>query len=188
MRRVFVYEYLSGGGSLGHEAEVAALLPLGAAMRDAIVSDLHALPEFAVTCAVCARPGAGAAHDTLPTATARAGEDPVAFVQRQAAAHDLAWVVAPETDGLLLRFAQAVDTPRWIGCRPDAIRVASSKRATLEALAARGVPTPLSFGPRLTRRWIVKPDDGAGAVATRVHDDAVAAQADLAQRRRRRRA
>jgi predicted ATP-grasp superfamily ATP-dependent carboligase len=182
MRRVFVYEYLSGGGSLGGDAEAEGLLAMGAAMRDAIVSDLRALPELSVTCAVSARRGAGAPHAAMATATARAGEDPVAFVQRLAAEHDLAWVVAPETDGLLLDFAQAVDPPRWIGCRPDAIRVAGSKRATLEALHARGVPTPLSFGPRLTRRWIVKPDDGAGAVATRVHADQAPAQADLQRR------
>ena len=146
MRRVFVYEYLSGGGSLGHEAEVAALLPLGAAMRDAIVSDLHALPEFAVTCAVCARPGAGAAHDTLPTATARAGEDPVAFVQRQAAAHDLAWVVAPETDGLLLHE----------GHRVLAVTCGRGRRRVVRRAGSAAVPTRSAShraSTRRSRRW-----------------------------------
>ena len=38
------------------------------------------------------------------------------FVARQADAHHLVWVVAPETDGLLAQFQRRVDPARWLGC------------------------------------------------------------------------
>ena len=64
---------------------------------------------------------------------------------------------------MLAALRDAVGAERWIGCGAHAIRVASRKRATLEALAAHGVPTPLDFAG-VAARWVVKPDDGAGAV------------------------
>jgi predicted ATP-grasp superfamily ATP-dependent carboligase len=46
------------------------------------------------------------------------------------------------------------------------------------------VLTPLDFATsRATRRWVVKPDDGAGAIATRVHDTFAAARDDAEARR-----
>jgi len=185
MRRIFIHEYLSGGGAAGSAAETAELLPQGVAMRDALVADLLRLPELEVTCAVSPHAGLPLSHPRLGAAAARAGESPNAFVQRQAALHDLAWVIAPESDGLLSALHTAVGAPRWVGCDAAAIRVASSKRATLQALAACGVTTPLNFGAdgaATGTRWIVKPDDGAGAVATRVHARHADALADFSQR------
>ncbi|HEX6363580.1 MAG TPA: ATP-grasp domain-containing protein, partial [Albitalea sp.] len=178
MRRVFVYEFLSGGGEPGAGADAADLRAAGVAMRDAIVADLRTLPGVAVTCAASA---AAPAPAGVPSATPQRGEPATAFVRRLAARHDHAWVVAPETGGVLAALHEAVGPARWVGCRGDAIGVASSKRATLLALSAHGVATPLAFGG--ATRWVVKPDDGAGAGDTRVHADAAAAQADLARRR-----
>jgi len=70
-----------------------------------------------------------------------------------------------------------VPPARWLGCDAASIALASSKRATIERLAARGVLTPLAFaGDPSTRRWVTKPDDGAGAIDTRVHADLSAAR------------
>jgi tyramine---L-glutamate ligase len=185
MRRIFIHEFLSGGGDAGDAAETADLLPQGRAMRDALVVDLLRLPDLAVTCAVSPRAGLPLSHPRLTAATACAGERTRSFVQRQAAQHDLAWVIAPETDGVLSALHAAVGAPRWVGCDADAIRVASSKSATLQALAVCGVTTPLNFGADAAAtgtRWIVKPDDGAGALATRVHARHADALADVSQR------
>jgi tyramine---L-glutamate ligase len=183
MRRIFIHEFLSGGGDAGSAAETAELLPQGVAMRDALVADLLRLPELAVTCAASPQAGLPLLHPRLTAATARAGESPASFVQRQAALHDLAWVIAPESDGLLSALHNAVGAPRWVGCDAAAIRVASSKRATLQALAACGVTTPLNFGAdAAATRWIVKPDDGAGAMGARVHAHHADALADFSQR------
>ena len=181
MRRVFVCEYLSGGGAVAGDAQAGELLQAGVAMRDAIVADLQALANVHVTCAVSAR--AAAPEGAWSRAAARPGEPFAAFVRRLAEAHDQAWIVAPETGGVLAALRDAVGAERWIGCGAHAIRVASRKRATLEALAAHGVPTPLDFAG-VAARWVVKPDDGAGAADTRVHASRAAAEADLQARQR----
>lgn len=190
MKRVFVYEYLSGGGAMegdssdgSDEAAAAELLPLGLSMRDAMVGDLARLGDCTVTAATCAAapPPPAAVRAAVP----RAGETAFDFVARQAAEHDLTWLVAPETGGLLAQFCQRIGPERWLGCSLGAIRLASGKRSTLRRLQAHGVLTPLAFqGSPDVRRWVVKPDDGAGGVATRVHDNHDDAHDDCFQRSR----
>ncbi len=178
MKRVFVYEVLSGGGEVNAE-----LLAMGQAMRDAIVADLVALKDYDVSVATCslACPVPQAAAPVL----ARPSEAPFDFVARHADTHHFTWVVAPETDELLSRLQQGVDPARWLGCDGAAIRLASGKRRTLLALADAGVTTPLAFehAPETTR-WVVKPDDGAGAQGTRLHTSFEAASEDWSQRSR----
>jgi tyramine---L-glutamate ligase len=171
MKRVWVLEYLSGGGDFHGNA----LLAMGVSMRDAMVADVLQAPGCRVSAATCARapvlpPGAAAVQ-------ARAGESMAAFVAREAAAHDAVWLVAPETDGVLAQLQRVVPAERWCGCDAASIALAGSKLATSERLAAHGVPTPLAFaGDALVRRWVTKPDDGAGAADTQVHADLSAAR------------
>ncbi|GAB3757251.1 hypothetical protein GCM10028796_01070 [Ramlibacter monticola] len=189
MVRIFVYEPLSaddpettaalGRGSPAHQEMLAA----GRAMRDAIVHDLARIPGVAATLAV-GEQEAGHPWPQVSTASALPGEGAVDFVRRQSPLHDLCWVVAPETDGLLLGLHEAVGEARWIGCSPAAIRLASSKRATCAALAAAGVRTPLAFVAKHDGPWIVKPDDGAGTMETRLHLSRGNAELDLQRRRR----
>ena len=180
MMQVFVYEYLSGGGLVdGDAAATALLMPQGLAMRDALVADLLASGDCAVTAATCAHAGAlprGAAE-----AVAHDGETAESFAARLAARHDAAWIVAPETGGCLAAFERAIGAPRWLGCDARSIAIASSKSATLRHLAAHDLPTPWQHEARAAR-WGVKPDDGAGSVATRLHNGREAAAADLAVR------
>ncbi|HUN92512.1 MAG TPA: ATP-grasp domain-containing protein [Burkholderiaceae bacterium] len=100
-----------------------------------------------------------------------------------------AWIVAPETAAALERASAAVLAAgrRLIGSQPTAVRVAASKAATFRCLAAAGVatvptyavgptadmlPDPLNDALRsaAARRWVVKPDDGAGCEDTWVVD------------------
>jgi tyramine---L-glutamate ligase len=91
--------------------------------------------------------------------------------------HDIVWLVAPETAGVLAQLQGVVPPARWRGCDAASIALAGSKRATNERLAARGMLTPLAFaGDVSTRRWVTKPDDGAGAAETQVHADLSAAR------------
>ena len=182
MKRIFVYESLSGGAPAEDGPDTAELLKAGVAMRDAIVRDLLRLPGVAVTCAISRR-AAAPAGASLSTAEPARGEPPEAFVRRLARRHDHAWVVAPETGGLLARLQEAVGEAAWIGCSARAIGVASSKRATTAALAGRGIATPAAFAAGHPGRWVVKPDDGAGTLDTRVHGRREAAEADLRERR-----
>lgn len=181
-QRLLVCEYLSGGG--GVEAAPHAhtdapdLLAQGLAMRDAMVADVAALPDVELTCAHgpgVPRAAAGRVVELRP------GESLPDLVRREALRFDRVWVVAPESEACLLTLAQAVDARRWMGCLPPAIRLCSSKRDTLAHLAARDIATPMDIDPRAAR-WVVKPDDGAGAVDTRLHATREAAQADFAER------
>jgi len=187
MARIFVYESLSAGASAGPDGPDDGLLAAGIAMRDAIVDDLSRLDGVAVTVAVPAPPGGPSRRDAPGVATAAPipGESPEAFAGRMADRHDLAWIVAPETGGELARLQAAVGEARWIGCDAAAIACAASKRATLAVLAAAGVPTPLDEAARHGGRWIVKPDDGAGCLSTRVHSDLASAQRAVDEQRRR---
>lgn len=180
MMQVFVYEYLSGGGLVdGDAAATEVLMPQGLAMRDALVADLLASGDCDVTAATCAR--AGALPPGASEAVPHDGETPVDFAARMAAGHDLAWVVAPETGGCLAEFERAIGAPRWLGCDARSIAIASSKSATLRHLGAHDLPTPWTHATG-ARRWVVKPDDGAGCVATQVHANRLGAEADLASR------
>lgn len=186
MKRIFVYEYLSGGGLMGSDGDAdaeAELLPLGLSMRDAMASDLLRADGCEVSVATSARVPAvpGNAEPVRP----RAGEPAFDFVARQARLHDLAWVVAPETGGLLAQMHQAVGPARWLGCERAAIELASGKRATLMRLGTHGVATPLAFEhePEVLH-WVVKPDDGAGGVDTRLHASQESALDDWADRSR----
>ena len=184
MMRVFVYEHLSGGGSADAPDE---LLDAGREMRDAVARDLLQAGDCAVSVAVGPRSlmlPAGARAVPVP-----AGSSATDFVAHQAALHDRAWVIAPETGGVLAQLQRAVDAERWLGCDAEAIALTSSKSATLAHAAAHGLTTALAFTQSpATCRWVVKPDDGAGAIGTRVHDTHAAACADLQQRRERREA
>lgn len=181
MKRVFVFEYLTGGGEVGSDAERDELMPMGRLMRDALVADLLTVPGVQVSAALCRH--APEVPAGARGVAARTGEATLDFMARESAAHDLACVVAPETGGLLLKYSRCVSPARWVGCSPQAIALASSKQATLRQLEAAGVCTPLAITE--ARRWVVKPDDGAGAIDTRVHHRHEAALQDLQARTRR---
>lgn len=180
MTRVFVFEYLTGGGAIDAGAE--ELMPQGRRMRDALVADLLRTDGCRVSAAVCAQ--APLAADGAVPVRARSGDSVFDFVAREAAQHDLAWVVAPETQGLLARFAGVVGAGRWLGCDRRAIDLCASKAATLRRLRDAGVDTPLGFAGQggVPPQWVVKPDDGAGCIDTRRHASWAAAEADARAR------
>lgn len=147
-------------------------------MRDAMVADAAALPGIELSFVQGpGMPPAAAGRAVAP----RPGESLLELVRREAPRHDRVWVVAPESGGCLLALAQAVDARRWMGCLPGAIRLCSSKRDTLARLTAHRIATPLVIGDEAAR-WVVKPDDGAGSVDTRVHATRGAAEADVCAR------
>ena len=184
MMRVFVYEHFTGSTPADGEVD-ADLLGAGRAMRDAVVGDLLRCGDCAVTVAA----GAGESGVTNPWARAvrpAEGASMADFLAMQARLHDGAWVIAPETGGVLGRSRAAVGDARWLGCSAGAIALTTSKSATLARAAEHGVTTPLAFqNDPETRRWVVKPDDGAGAVASRVHATLAAASAEASMRQRR---
>jgi len=180
MMRVFVYEHLSGSSGAAEAPD--ELLGAGREMRDAVVRDLLRAGDCAVS--VATGPQAPEAPAGARALRPPPGVSAADFVAQQARLHDRVWIIAPETGGVLAQLQRVVEAERWLGCDAAAIALASSKRATLAQAAAHGVTTPLAFATSpATRRWVVKPDDGAGAVATRVHNTHAAARDDVDTRR-----
>lgn len=159
MTRIVVYELLSAG-ALPLGASEQRLLDQGLAMRDALAESLLALPGLSLS--VADSPAAPAQHGR--SVRAHAGEAAEAFVRRLAVTHDLVWVIAPESDGWLLRCHRLVGAQRWVGSSAAALEISSRKRSTLEALARAGLRTPEHIGTDAPpAHWVIKPDQGAGA-------------------------
>lgn len=176
--RVFAFEFFSGGGLLGQPLP-PGLAREGDLMLAALVRDLAELPGIAVVTTRDPRlPPLRGCEILWP----RPGEDPYDLYGRGLAAADAAWPTAAEAGGVLERLArQTVSAGRMLlGCRPEAVRLAASKRATARALEGRGVPVvptiaPGEPAPDVPGPWVVKPDDGAGCEGTEILADRHAA-------------
>ncbi|HKQ25514.1 MAG TPA: ATP-grasp domain-containing protein [Burkholderiales bacterium] len=172
--RIFVYEHITGGGMLD-DPQVAVLAPEGEMMLRALVDDLTAIPGMEVTALRDAR----LAGD-LPASmhTVRTSEEFWPVFRRVASEVDAVWPIAPEQDRILARITrEAIDCGRMLlGCRPDAVEIAASKRATADVLGRGGIPVIPVFAdensvPPEVNESVVKPDDGAGCQDTRLFYD-----------------
>jgi predicted ATP-grasp superfamily ATP-dependent carboligase len=174
--RIHVFEFICGGGLTGVPIP-ARLAREGDLMLAALIQDLLALPGVQVSFARDAR--------LAPPANARLGGARVCWrapdgaphdaLEREIAASDATCPIAPETGGELERAASAVlgAGRMLLGPDPDAIALAGSKLATAHRLEQAGIGVVPCFGPgsawaAIDGPWVVKPDDGAGCVDTRV--------------------
>jgi predicted ATP-grasp superfamily ATP-dependent carboligase len=165
MITVLVYEFASGGG-FGDAAAPSSILAEGRAMRDAACADLAALPGVTVIAAAGTTGDHPAAGRALMPARAESASD---FLRRASAEADVVWLIAPESDGIALALTRVLEQTDCInlGCRSEALAIASVKSRTLARLASAGlttVPTwPLAQAPlHLHDLWVLKPDVGCG--------------------------
>ena len=176
--RIFVYEHVTGGGYAGEA--LPAFLADGEVMWRAMLADLTAITGVEVISlrddrlAPPAMPGAR----VIATRAATFADD----FRHCLDAVDAVWLLAPESGGLLEALSQAVlrAGKRLLGCHPQAVRIAASKTATAERLAARGVAViPAHASPYRMRgesAVVMKPDDGAGCQDTRLFPSLEAAE------------
>jgi tyramine---L-glutamate ligase len=165
--RIFVCEYITGGGLYGAPWP-ASLLREGELMVGALVGDL--LQVDGVEVALARDPRLA----PLAGCTVRwCGEDAWREWRGGMEAADAVWPIAPESGGVLERLSElALNAGRvLLGSRPEAVRIAASKRATAARLAAAGVPVvgTVRIGeglPASPHGWVRKPDDGAGCADT----------------------
>jgi predicted ATP-grasp superfamily ATP-dependent carboligase len=182
--RIFAFEFFSGGGLAGLPLP-ETLAREGDLMLATLVADLAELPGITVLAGRDPRLPPLPACETLRP---RPGEGPSALYARGLAASDAAWPTAPESGGILERLCrETTDAGRLLlGCRPDAVHLTASKRATALALRTRGIPAVPTFAlgelPAPTGGpWVVKPDDGAGCEDTEVVPGFAAVEARLAR-------
>lgn len=174
VRRVFVYEHLTGGGLLDGPPPSDSLLREGLAMVRALTADLRRVPGLRVLTQWDARlPGRRLPGATL-VRTPREAQS--CFVELVRAA-DWTILIAPELDGTLLDLAGRTNRlgGRLLGPGLRWLALASDKHRTARQLAAAGVPAPrgtaLGRAERLPAQvafpCVLKPCDGAGSTDVR---------------------
>lgn len=170
---IFVCEFITAGG-FSSEDLPPSLLNEGLMMRDALLKDIAALQQYhIITC-----------HDSRVQASALVQKSVPVMAENFDQIFDellqeaeMVWLIAPETDGILLHLTQrCVDKQvALIGCGAQAVSISSYKTLTAEALQAAEIPTLPVFSTKnwLARfeadsallsqeAWVAKPEDGAG--------------------------
>ncbi len=157
-------------------------------MRDALLRDLSELNQYEVTVLLDHRlpPPLYDVHSL----TVQAGTFN-AMLQAAIKTADLFWLIAPETDGVLIDLAQlCLNTesmgamPKYIGCGEDSTLMGTSKTLTFEALQSAKIHTlpvyaademiesPMfeSLLKQNVKTWVAKPEDGAGCEGIRLFE------------------
>lgn len=186
--KIFVYEFVTGGGLAGKELSPGLVHEADLMLRS-VLADLGDVPGVACLTARDPRLPPIPGSDIL---TPLAGESPLDLYRRGIAMTEWVWPTAPESGGVLEQLSRAViDGHRnLLGSRPDAVRLTASKYATAMHLARAGIPVVPTFTVDSTEllahdgRWVVKPDDGAGADDIIVVPDHDSARTLLAARGR----
>lgn len=148
--RVFLYEYITGGGTL-HDAAAPApagsLLAEGLAMITALASDFARLSDVTPVVMRDARLPR-LAVDRLESHDVDSPQADYDLFLRLAAACDAAVIIAPELDDVLLGRVCAAEHAGAALLSPgaDLVRLAADKHDTAEHLRARGVPAPRGVG------------------------------------------
>lgn len=179
--KIFVCEFITGGG-LYNAPLPPSLAREGDAMLGALLGDLLHLPDLDVVTTRDSRLPAL----NLPLRVETAQENIWELWSRCIAEADAVWPIAPETGGVLERIS-AMAAPRMLlGCSPETIRIAASKRATALSLEKSGiavVPTwlPSEFTAH-AGRFVAKPDDGVGCEDARIFDSVESLLPWMAQR------
>ena len=173
MRRVFVYEHLTGGGMLATDARdiPPSLMLEGAAMVQALAIDFAALAGVEVLLLRDYRlpkwhlPGCRIQRVDALTDQADA-------FARSSASADWTVVIAPEFDGILVEQCRRAILAggRLLGPSPEIAELCADKYATAEHLLGYGVSAPPGrlYGPKLELcddefPAVIKPRYGAGS-------------------------
>ncbi len=173
MTRIFIVEYVAGGGLAGRPLP-PSLLTEGAAMLHAAVADFTALGAGDVITLRDARLDAPLPASIVHEVRPGRFDD---LVDACLAACDAALVIAPETGGVLASLTERVEAAGVLnlGSSSEAVRVAGDKLTTIARLASVGVTVP-STRPVATAAeaaalgfpLVLKPRDGAGAGGLRL--------------------
>lgn len=173
--RIFVFEYLTGGGLLSGDGSLAGSVSLareGAAMVTALAVDFARIPGVEVVI-LCDPRAESSSFDRVETRVVRTVDERDSAFAAEVAASDATVLIAPECDGILLGCVEGVLRcgGKLLGPGPQLVALAADKHATAEYLARAGVPVPrgVVLGPRgnwptnLSFPVVIKPRDGAGS-------------------------
>ncbi|WP_018174254.1 MULTISPECIES: ATP-grasp domain-containing protein [unclassified Thioalkalivibrio] len=164
--RVFVYEFVTGGGFAGQHLP-PGLVREGNLMLQALVSDLVACPGVEVLVSRDTRlPVLSPSVKTYWVSSSSEHMDVWEYCVHRS---DAVWPIAPETGGILEEVCRSVSGAKRIllNTREDTVAIAASKSATATQLRARGIPVIDTWKPGQLSKpsgeaWVLKPDRGEG--------------------------
>lgn len=170
---VFVCETVTGGDFVGTSLP-SSLIAEGTLMRDTLIGDLEDLPGVRVVTTHDARLPAPPRGDST---SIDENDDRRAIWAALAGEAHCVWPIAPETDGVLENLVGffATHSRRVIAPDVETLRICASKTETAAVLAEAGVPIvpTLNFEdvpPGAPGPFVIKPDDGAGAIDVAIHE------------------
>jgi predicted ATP-grasp superfamily ATP-dependent carboligase len=174
MTRIFVYEYMCGGGLRPAEdiQRAASLCTEGRAMLTAVLADFGRVPGVGVHTILDERlRGDWPAVEGIRRIAA--GDEESAF-REEARSADWSLVIAPEFDRILETRCRWVldEGGRLLGPSPDAVALTADKLVLTEHLERAGVPTPRTLAADASPLdmpsfpWVLKPRFGAGSQET----------------------
>lgn len=161
----FVCEFITGGG-MQHKTLPPQLAREGEMMLSALLADLQ---EAGVQHLLCTRdPRLPICNNHVKTVPAT---DNIWETWRKCMeASAMAWIIAPETDGILYELTRMAHTAGCVvtGCTLETVQLAASKCNTIQHLTAHNIsciPVINDTDAVSANRngWVVKPDDGVGA-------------------------
>jgi len=158
--RVFIYEFVTGGG-MWHSVDEPAGSPLlaeGKAMASAVLADFAMLPDVTVVSTRDSRLPAFLPTGCLVSEVTEA-EGELATLTLEASQADWTLLIAPETGRALLNRCRLVESVggRLLSPSSAIVAIASDKQATAEFLATRRFPVPRGIAINATQAAI--PDD-----------------------------
>ena len=137
--RIFVFEYITGGGLLD-EPLTPSLVPEGDLMRRALVANLADLPEVQLVTTCDHRIAATKLNAEIHRLHSR--HEFEALWTNILNKVDAVWPIAPETNGILENLSNNVIMADKVllNSRPNAVSVTASKCKTIRHLADHGIP------------------------------------------------
>lgn len=174
--KILVYEYITGSGAALTRSPT--LVREGDAMLGALIKDLTDIPGLFLSVLRDRRlPKPEPASAAIAWHTLEPGEDVLEHFIPELRQVDAAWLIAPETAGILEGLCQTVESTGTflLGSPACAVRIAASKRATAETLEGHAIPvvptvpwTPREDASPYPFPVVVKADDGVGCEQTRI--------------------
>jgi tyramine---L-glutamate ligase len=174
--KVLVYEYITGGGNDVVQSD--ALASEGAIMLAALTEDLASIPGVSVNVLWDSRaPQPASSHPDINWLRVGPNEQIRERLLQELHGVDAAWLIAPETGGVLEALCQLVESAGKVllTSPAGAVRITASKLETARRLGHRDIPVVPTVtwdvhaaSPPWPLPVVIKADDGVGCESTHI--------------------
>ena len=177
--RIFLYEFMTGGGMLERDRGAlpsSSLLAEGSAMLRTLATDLCDLSHLQLWIQQDGRLGNIVSSGSCRVSKVSSSAEATDSYRRLVAEADHTIIVAPEFDDILLNqclVAESISKQSLLSPDSEFIRIAADKQVTADRLNAANVPVPRgslmdALSDDISFPIVVKPRDGAGSQDVRL--------------------